>query len=106
MNVTLTDNDLLLHILCNLPKQYETIIEISTHELKANTLKVEDLRAMLNARFKRLQGPRDNDYEKGLSSKQSSSMECCHCGICGHQSEIVSVCQKTKLNLMNILIKG
>jgi len=43
VGVTLMDSDLLLHILCNLPSENETIIEISTRELKAKTLKIEDL---------------------------------------------------------------
>ena len=106
MNVTLTDNDLLLHILCNLPKEYETIIKISTQELKANKLKVEDLRATLNARFQRLQGPRDNDYEKAFQVNNHSVWNVVIVVFADTNLRIVSICQKIKLNLMNILLKG
>jgi len=113
MGVTLMDSHLLLHILCNLLSEYETIIEIDKRELKAKTLTIEDLQVMLNARYKRLQGPRDDGQEKGLSIKQSSSLECQHCRLWGYLTDNCVCLPKNKTKFdeyfkkkMEILKKG
>ena len=53
MGVAISDDDLLLHILCSLPEEYDNTIEIAEKDMASGSLTVEDLKARLNARYKR-----------------------------------------------------
>ena len=86
MGVAISDDDLLLHILCILPEEYDNTIEIAEKDMASGSLTVEDLKVRLNARYKRR---REDEIksEIGLTSRQSTTTsECSHCGKRGHKS--------------------
>ena len=49
-----TEEDMMLHILCNLPEEFENTVENNEKALNDGTLMLEDLRSSLDSKFKRL----------------------------------------------------
>ena len=49
-----TEEDMMLHILCNLPEEFENTVENNEKALNDGTLTLEDLRSFLDSKFKRL----------------------------------------------------
>ena len=49
-----TKEDMMLHILCNLPEEFENTVENNEKALNDGTLMLEDLRSSLDSKFKRL----------------------------------------------------
>jgi len=94
MNSTISDEDLLVHILNNLPKEYE----IQQSKLEAqfgsttSPLTIEDVRTELNLKFMRmnraLNGAED-EAEKALAAyAKKSKARCTNCGKLGHKSTV------------------
>ena len=57
MNHTITDDDVLIHIVNNLPKEYDELVERLEEKIGADQdeLTIDELRTKLNAKFRRLQ---------------------------------------------------
>ena len=49
-----TEEDMMLHIICNLPEEFENTVENNEKALNDGTLRLEDLRSSLDSKFKRL----------------------------------------------------
>ena len=59
MKSIISEEDLLIHILNNLPKEYESTIETAEKDLNDGTLSIESLRTIMRARYNRMK-----KYEK------------------------------------------
>ena len=85
----ISEDDLILHILNNLPKTYETTEEICEDDLTRGILTFETLRERLRAKFRRSKtsdsAKRD---EVALFTKQFKGT-CNVCGKIGHKAWIV-----------------
>jgi hypothetical protein len=88
MNSTMDDDDFLIHILNNLPPEYETTVESLEDKIGAETdpLTIEKLRDKLNLKFDRLNGNNDSDDdsdgdpdEKAMITVQFKG-RCSNCG--------------------------
>ena len=53
-NYAITDQDVCLHILMNLPSEYENTVEMLMDSVQEGTLAVNKIRGKLRAKFKRL----------------------------------------------------
>lgn len=68
----LTEVDLIIHILSNVPEDYEVVVSKIEEQLKdlTTTVKLEDVRTDLSSRYKRIQkNEEETTNEKGLSSR-------------------------------------
>ena len=52
LGVKKTEQDMMLHILCNLPSEYDNTVEMCNKELKDGTLTMNELCGRLNTKFK------------------------------------------------------
>ena len=94
---TMTDNDLIIHILNNLPKEYE--IDVTNMEdrigASSNALEIDEVRAKLSLRFERLnedEDKEDNDEEQETAYYSGGFKgKCYKCGTFGHKA---SDCKK------------
>jgi len=89
----MSDDDLLVHVLNGLPKEYE--VQQSKMEDRlgstSNPLTIEDLRNELNLKFMRMQksekDENGDEADKALSTMgKKSKTKCRHCGKFGHKS--------------------
>ena len=83
----ITDLDLALHLLTNLPETYETTIELAERDMKKNgNIDIKELRSSIRSRFKKLQ---KNKTEKDtvLFNNEWSPPKCSHCNKSGHKSD-------------------
>ena len=80
------DTDMMLHIINNLPDEYEVIIDRVTKELSNKTLTLESLQEDLQEKFERMKTKKSGSQETALYSKQVKTR--CHgCGKIGHRKE-------------------
>ena len=91
MKTTISDEDLLIHILNNLPKEYE--VQQSKLEDKfgntTNPLTVEEVRSELNLKFMRMHksDSTEEEADKALAAVgRKVKTKCTHCGKLGHKS--------------------
>jgi len=93
MQSTMSDEDLLVHVLNGLPKEYE--VQQSKMEDRlgstSNPLTIQDLRDELNLKFMRMkkseQDQNGEEADKALSTMgKKSKTKCRHCGKFGHKS--------------------
>jgi len=93
MNLKMTDEDLLMHVLNNLPKEYE--IQQSKLEDRlsstSNPLTIEDVRNELNLKYMRMKKSQTDstgdEAEKALTTvSKRNKTKCRHCGKFGHKS--------------------
>ena len=62
MSCTISDNDLIIHILNNLPKEYKNLVESELREL--SSINLDGLRERINAKYKQLKKYKDEDENK------------------------------------------
>ena len=94
----MSEMDLILHIMCNVPQEYNTEIKICDEGIKNGSLTIKELRRKLNARYKRLQARDGNEDEKGLLGRDyNRNIEYKHCGKRGHISEKCLMLPKNKV---------
>ena len=79
------DNDLIIHILYNMPKEYDMVVEQLEDDLQAkgsNKLMLEQVRDKLCLKFQRLKINRDNedDKEAALAAYGKYKKMCRICG--------------------------
>jgi len=91
LGVTKTDDDIINHVLCNLPKEYEVTLEVLEEKLSQNELTMEILRDKLIARYDKLRDREeqedDNEEEKALTVGQHKFKGNCRiCGKIGHKA--------------------
>ena len=92
MNADITEKDLLIHVLNNLPKEYE--IQVSKLEDRigatTNTLTLEEVRSELNLRYARLQkrAQEETTSDQALSTYKQYKGRCTNCGKLGHKASV------------------
>jgi len=89
MGSDISDEDFLIHVLNNLPSEYE--VQVSKLEDKLgsamNALTIEDVRNELNLKYARMKRTSDDggESEKALSMINHFKGKCTHCGKQGHK---------------------
>jgi hypothetical protein len=91
----ISEMDLIIHILHNLPREYKSTIEFIENELEVDTGSLERVREKLRLKFERISKTL-KENEKALVSFQKYEGNCTYCGIYGHKG---SECRK-RLNKM------
>ena len=93
LGMTKEDDDIIRHVLNNLPKEYDATVEHLEYLMKKEELTLEVLRDTLNSRFEKLsirEGKNDEaDEEKALVAgnfKKKFKGACRLCGVIGHQA--------------------
>ena len=69
-NVDLQDNEMMIHVLENMPKEYDVTVELCENELTPNTLTTDTLKKRLWTRNQRLQKDGDGSYKTALFMKK------------------------------------
>ena len=80
------ETDMMLHIINNLPDDYEVIIDRVTKELSNNTLTLESLQEDLQEKYERMKTKKGGGKETAFYSKQVKT-KCHSCGKIGHKKE-------------------
>lgn len=97
--VTKTDEDIIMHILGNLPKEYDTLVEILENDLDMSPeeMTLEKIRLRLRARYQRLQNDEANNNSTSENKDQALAAYkpfkgCCrNCGKIGHKASTCRV---------------
>jgi len=83
-----TDMDLIIHILHNLPREYETTLELLENNLKNDLATLDRVKEKLREKFERIQrgksSPEGALISRGREGKFKGS--CTYCGIYGHKA--------------------
>lgn len=88
LGVTIIDEDLMLHILNHLPKEYETTIELCEEDLSKGTLTLTVLKERIRARYVRFHKEQDeSDDAVALMMKTQFKGACKVCGKIGHKGQ-------------------
>ena len=89
-----SDEDMMVHILNNLPKEYENTVELCERRigLATDPLTLDDLRAELRSKYKRLTKANDKKKEEvalvaaGKNFQKQFKGKCRNCGKIGHKA--------------------
>ena len=88
-----TDIDMIIHVLSNLPEEYEVTVSELEERLKSTSdpLEIKEVRTKLNSRYQRLQKhgekPEDIDEKALVAFYKQFKGRCTNCGEIGHKSE-------------------
>jgi gag-polypeptide of LTR copia-type len=93
----ISEMDLIIHIIHNLPREYETTIEFIENELEMDTASLDRVRERLRSKFERI-SKTFKENEKALVSFQKYKGNCTYCGIYGHKG---SECRKRISQMRN-----
>ena len=85
LGVTISDEDVILHILNNIPKEYATTIEICEEDLTGSRLTLQLLKDRIRAKFRRIQKEQMESSESIALMARSFKGMCNVCGIVGHK---------------------
>ena len=86
LGTTIEDDVIILHILNNLPKEYERVVELCEEDLSRGTVNLQTVKERIRARFSRLQKANENmDEAIALMAKQQFKGACSVCGKIGHK---------------------
>ena len=87
----ISDEDLLIHVINNLPKEYEALVDNFEKELDEGKLTIEDMRLRLSTKFQRMEkyGKRNNQKGDGEATALTAVVnkpkkECRFCGKKNH----------------------
>ena len=84
----MTDMDFNIHVLGNLPEEYEVAVESLEEKMEDTsvTLDIEDIRTKLNARFARInkKSAKKSDDEQAFNTINKDQITCKNCGKKGH----------------------
>ena len=100
----ISDEDLMIHILNNLPEEYENMVETMEVEMedKMNPLKLKTLRERLRAKYQRLKKRNSTEDEKALlAHHQQFKGTCRNCGKYGHKARDCRDKEKNRNNQRN-----
>ena len=90
MGNKMEDIDVIIHIINNLPKDYETMIEAMDSELDSNSMTMDRLKERIRAKYRRMQNNEVTTEEKALVTTQYKGNKkfkgtCYNCGKYGHK---------------------
>jgi mannose-6-phosphate isomerase-like protein (cupin superfamily) len=103
----ITEMDIIIHILHNLPEEYETLIKLLENDLESDTAALERVKEKLRAKFNRINRSQTlllNRSEKALIKREKGKRYkalCSHCGIYEHRG---IECRRRAAN--NSIVKG
>ena len=92
-----SDDDLIMHVLNNLPSDYNQLIVTMEYMLNKNELNINNMREMLNLAFSRM-NPGGNVEEKALAAKHYIKQFKKNCRICGQQGHKNEDCWEKEEN--------
>jgi hypothetical protein len=84
------EEDMILHILEGLPKEYDALITVASNELdnSTNPMTLDSLRRIIRSHYQRLQkNDKNNNNEEALTTYQPFKGRCRNCGKFGHHSD-------------------
>ena len=86
MKSNIDEEDLMLQILNNLPKEYETVIELCEEELTKGTLTLATLKTCIRTRYQRIiKNKEELDETVALFTQKQFKGDCNLCGKIGHK---------------------
>ena len=87
MGYFMSDMDFMIHILQNLPDEYENAVELLEYELEEELLDIEKIKIKLRTKYERIiKKESKNSGERALLSKQEHYKGTCYvCGKYGHR---------------------
>lgn len=86
LGTIIEDDDMILHILNNLPKEYETVVELCEEDLSSGEVSLKTVKERIRARFSRLRKANENmDEAIALMAKTQFKGACSVCGKIGHK---------------------
>ena len=101
LKADISDDDLILHILNNLPKEYETTVEALEDRLGTGELTLEDVRTKLRAKFERMsqgRGGSNPGKEVALMAGKFKKKFKGMCHLCGKQGHKRDDCWQNEAN--------
>ncbi len=97
LGAVIADDDLILHILNHLPKEYETMVELCEEDLSRGEISLNTVKERIRARFNRLQKLSDDpDEAVALMMKSQFKGACTVCGKIGHKGADCFTLEKNK----------
>jgi len=97
LGTEIVDEDLILHIINNLPKEYEMVIELCEEDLSKGILTLKDARERIRARFNRIKKAKDDTDEAiALMTTKGFKGACTVCGKVGHKGADCFSLEKNK----------
>ena len=94
---TIEDDDLILHILNHLPKEYEMVIELCEDDLSRGKIELSTVKERIRARYNRLQKVEEEaDEAIALMMKSQFKKACTVCGKIGHKGSNCFSLEKNK----------
>ena len=86
LGTTMEDDDMILHILNNLPKEYETVVELCEEDLSRGNINLATVKERIRARYNRLQKTNESmDEAIALMMRSQFKKSCSVCGKIGHK---------------------
>ena len=94
----LDEEDLMLHILNNMPSKYGNVVQTSEEDLTDGELTMSKLTKRIRNRYCQLKKENDDDQEEqvALYAKKGGRPKCNHCGKIGHMSKDCWELEKNK----------
>ena len=97
LGAAIDEDDLILHILNHLPKEYETVVELCEEDLSRGNINLNTVKERIRARFTRLQKLMDDpDEAVALMMKSQFKGACTVCGKIGHKGTDCFTLEKNK----------
>jgi hypothetical protein len=97
LGTIIDDDDLILHILNNLPKEYETVVQLCEEDLTRGNADLQVVKDRIRARFNRiLKANEASDEAIALMTKSQFKGACTVCGKIGHKGADCFTLEKNK----------
>ena len=91
------DDDMILHILNSLPKEYETVVELCEEDLTRGNINLLTVKERIRARYKRIIKANSDEQEVvALMAKTQFKKACTVCGKIGHKGADCFTLEKNK----------
>ncbi len=97
LGAVIDDDDMILHVLNHLPKDYETGVELCEEDLSKGTINLSSVKERIRARFSRLQKlMQDPDEAVALMMRSQFKGARTVCGYIGHKGSDCFTLEKNK----------
>jgi hypothetical protein len=91
------NDDMILHILNSLPKEYEMVVELCEEDLTRGNINLGTVKERIRARFKRIMKTNSDEQEAiALMVKTQFKKACSICGKIGHKGADCFTLEKNK----------
>ena len=96
LGTNMEDEDVILHILNNLPKEYETVVELCEEDLSRGNVNLNVVKERIRARYNRLQKVNENSDEAIALLMKQFKKSCNVSGKIGHKGRDCFILEKNK----------